>query len=501
MNTPQRIGLSLLLWLPWAPGLALAQQSNGHHDPIAPVILGVTGILTFALIGRYGARRLGQPSVLGELIMGVIAGNVFYWLGADLMVILREGTSMFDMIEHALAGLSWQDAALLTFDPATADRVLAALEGPLGADYLHIAQTVDVFSRYGVIFLLFLVGLETSVDEMKRTGAASMRVAVMGVILPFAFGFVVTRLTLPSASFNVDIYVAATLTATSVGITARVLRDLHRERSIEAQIILGAAVIDDVLGLLMLAIVSGIVVTGSVDPLSIVKTIALAVGFLAAVFLLGPYFLRSVIRLLRQLDLAEAKLFVSFIFVMVLAWFANLMGLATIVGAFAAGLILHDAYFYHWGDHSHHTICIKDLLGPLEAILVPIFFVLMGLQVKLETFLHWDVVALAGGLLIVAVIGKVLAGQVAGRGLDRLAVGIGMTPRGEVGLIFASIGKSLGVITDQLFSAVVLMVIITTLITPVLLKLRLGATAATEMPEPEEKTPPEGDRRGGCGCE
>jgi Kef-type K+ transport system membrane component KefB len=188
---------------------------------------------------------------------------------------------------------------------------------------------------------------------------------------------------------------------------------------------------------------------------------------------LGPYFLNFTIGLVKRLDLIEAKMFVSFLFVMVLAWLANLVGLATIVGAFTAGLILHDAYFKHWGNHADHQFSIKDLIMPLEVILVPIFFVLMGIQVKLETFLSWHVVTMAGGLLVAAVIGKVASGIVTGRGVNRIAVGIGMMPRGEVGLIFASIGKSLGVISDALFSAVVLMVIVTTLATPPLLKFAL----------------------------
>lgn len=472
------IALAPLLLL--APAPVPAADVAGHHDPIAPVILGVTAILFFALIGRYTARQLGLPSVLGELLMGMLAGNLLYWLGLDLMLVLREGTAVFDMIHYAIAGHGWQEAARVTFSPPIAEHMLEILEGPAGPAYLHIAQTVDVFSRYGVIFLLFLVGLETSVDEMKRTGGASMRVAVVGVLAPFVLGFIAARLALPQVSFNVDIYVAATLSATSIGITARVLRDLRQERSREAQIILGAAVIDDVLGLLMLAIVSGIIVTGTISALSIGRTVLLASLFLVAAFALGPHFLRLVIHFLRKMDLAEAKLFVSFIFVMVLAWLANLMGLATIVGAFAAGLILHDAYFLYWGDHTEHRIFIKDLLGPLEAILVPIFFVLMGIQVKLESFLDWNIVLLGLGLLVAAIVGKLVSGAVAGRGARRLAVGIGMMPRGEVGLIFASIGKSLGVIDDQLFSAIVLMVIITTLITPLLLKWSLGQSGAVE---------------------
>jgi len=449
-----------------------------HEDPIAPVILGVTGILFFAVLGRFGARKFCQPSVLGELLMGVLLGNLAWFFGVDMILVLREGTSVFEILQQVLGGSSLPAAAQAVLDPDTSARLLHILTGPHGSQMLQVAQTVDVFSRYGVIFLLFLVGLETSVGEMRQVGGNSIRVAIVGVALPFLLGFSAARLLMPELSLNVDLFVAATLGATSVGITARVLQDLERQNSRESRIILGAAVMDDILGLIMLAIVSGVIVSGGVAVHSVLSIVALAAAFLASALLAGPYFLDFTIRLVRKLDLVEAKMFISFLFVMVLAWFANLVGLATIVGAFTAGLILHDAYFKHWGDHEKHRFSIKDLIMPLEVILVPIFFVLMGIQVKLETFFDWHVVTMAGGLLVAAVVGKVASGIVTSRGVNGWAVGLGMMPRGEVGLIFASIGKSLGVISDALFSAVVLMVIVTTLATPPLLKIAMRRVPA-----------------------
>lgn len=458
----------------WARSALAVVPGGGHQDPIAPVILGVTGVLFFAVLGRFAARKLTQPSVLGELIMGVVLGNLGYYAGLDFIEVLREGPAIFDMVNLTLAGEPLNQAARETLGREEARHVLEILQGPGGAALTHVAHTVDVFSRYGVIFLLFLVGLETSVKEMREVGADSLRVALIGVVMPFSLGFAMARLLMPELSVQVDLFVAATLGATSIGISARVLRDMGRTRSREARIILGAAVIDDVLGLIMLAIVTGIVVSGGIGLGDFVSIIALAGLFLVAAFVLGPYFLRFTIGLVRRLDIIEAKMFISFLFVMVLAWLANLVGLATIVGAFAAGVILHDAYFFHWGDVEEHRFSIRDLIAPLEVILVPIFFVLMGIQVKLESFFDWHVVSMAVGLIVAAIIGKMLSGLGAVRGAGRLAVGIGMVPRGEVGLIFASIGKSLGVISDALFSALVLMVIVTTLVTPPLLKLSMA---------------------------
>ena len=475
MNRRAPLWLSLAVLVPGlTPGLIWAAGNGGHSDPVAPVILGVTGILFFALLGRFGARRLGQPSVLGELVMGVLLGNLAYYFHLDLIIVLREGPAIFDIVELAFgSSYSLPEATAMVLEGETAARLLSVLQGPYGAQMLQIAQTVDVFSRYGVIFLLFLVGLDTSVQEMRAVGPASIRVAVVGVLLPFLLGFEAARLLMPELSLNADLFIAATLGATSVGITARVLRDLGQDRSDEARVILGAAVMDDVLGLVMLAIVSGIIVSGGVEFGNVAKIVVLALLFLGSAIWLGPYLLHWGIRLFARLDLVEAKMFVSYLFVMILAWMANLVGLATIIGAFTAGLILQDAYFRHWGHHSEHRYSIKDLIMPLEVILVPIFFVLMGIQVKLETFFDWHVVNMAGGLLVAAILGKLACGYVAGRGVNRLAIGIGMLPRGEVGLIFAAIGKSLGVISDALFSAVVLMVIVTTLIAPPLLKLAL----------------------------
>jgi len=413
------------------------------------------------------------PTVLGELGMGILIGNLAYALGFDLIVILREGPAFFDTVKNLLHGEAIEEASSHALGPEKAAHVIALLRGPHGNELVTVAQTLDVFSRYGIIFLLFMVGLRTSVDEMRQVGPESMRVAVIGVLLPFALAFVSSRLLIPDISLHTSLFLGAALGATSVAITVMVLQELHMDHTKVARIILGAAVLDDILGLLLLAIVSGIVVTGGIDTLQILSVIAMTMLFLGGAVFLGPAVLKFIIRLVRHLDLAEAKLFISFLFVMTLAWLANLAGLATIIGAFTAGLIMQDAYFRHWGPEHEHTICIKDLIMPIEAILVPIFFVLMGTQVKLETFMDRQVLVLSAGLLIAAVAGKLLAGLGAARGSNRWAVGIGMLPRGEVGLIFAAIGKSLGVIGDALFSAIVLMVVLTTLLAPPLLKYSL----------------------------
>jgi Kef-type K+ transport system membrane component KefB len=442
-----------------------------HGDPIAPVILGVTSILLFAVIGRFVARKFDQPTVLGELLMGILLGNVAWYFGIDLITVLREGPQVFEVVRQTLAGTPIEQVAASIFGSETGAEIARIVTGPQGGQVMQVAQTVDVFSRYGVIFLLFMVGLEANLDEMRKVGADSIRVAIIGVLAPFALGFAAVSALLPGMPFNSNLFVAATLGATSIGITANVLRELDQSGSREGHIVLGAAVCDDILGLIMLAVVSGIVVSGSIDIPEIVTVIVVSTLFLVGAISLGPAIVRFSAKIMGRLDIVEAKMFTSYLFVMVLAWAASLAGLATIIGAFAAGIVLSDNFFSEYEIAKNKSIAIRELIMPLEVILVPIFFILMGIQVKLEAFMSWPVITVAGGLLVAAIIGKLVSGLGASKPVNKLIVGIGMMPRGEVGLVFAAIGRTLGVIDDAIFSAIVLMVMVTTLAAPPLLKI------------------------------
>ena len=449
-----------------------------HGDPIAPVILGVTSILAFAVIGRVLARRLGQPTVLGELIMGIALGNIAWYLGVDLITVLREGPRVFEIVNLTLAGSSMNIVAESIFGGEKAQEIVRIITGPHGGQVMQVAHVVDVFSRYGVIFMLFMVGLQTNIGEMRDVGADSVRVALIGVIAPVALGFGVVTLLTPEMSFNSHLYVAATLAATSIGITAAVLQDMARDQSLEGHIIVGAAIGDDILGLVILAVVSGIIVSGSVNITEIATVVTVSSLFLVAAASLGPVIVRFAASILGRLDIVEAKMFTSYLFVMLLAWMANLAGLATIIGAFAAGIILHDSYFQEQaGEDPGRAISIRELIMPLEVILVPIFFILVGIQVKLESFFSWPVLTLAAGLLVVAIVGKLLSGVGAFGSKAKWIVAVGMVPRGEVGLVFATIGRALGVIDDSVFAAIALMVIVTTVIAPPWLKFVIGRQA------------------------
>ena len=235
----------------------------------------------------------------------------------------------------------------------------------------------------------------------------------------------------------------------------------------------GAAVLDDVLSLIVLAVVSALAVTGTVNVGGMSWTTAKAALFLGGALSIGIRVTPRVARRLASAGIHNVKLLAGWVFAFFLAWLASGAGLAAIVGAFAAGVILNDIF-----DKEMEGLSLRELLSPVESLIVPLFFVWMGIQVKLEALASKDVLIAGAALTTVAVIGKVLSGLGCPRRMNRLAVGFGMMPRGEVGLIFAGIGKSIGVVDDGLFSAVILLVMVTTLLTPLALRWTLLAKAS-----------------------
>jgi Kef-type K+ transport system membrane component KefB len=420
-----------------------ALQTGGESAPhgLDPlVLLGIAVILVVAKLGGELFERFNQPAVLGELVGGILVGNL------------------------ALAGLA--QVEILRTDPV-----------------------IGAVAEIGVIILLFEVGLESNLGEMLDVGWSSLLVAVAGVIAPFFLGWGVAAYFLPDEARLGHIFIGAILCATSVGITARVLKDMGKLSTREARIILGAAVIDDVLGLLILAVVAGAIkasATGGSLAMGDVAFIALkSVAFLVGAVVIGHYVAPRLFRRAGRLESRGVLLAISIAFCFSLAWLAARVGLAPIVGAFAAGLVLDEAHFESFAQRGEQRL--NHLLTPVGTLLVPIFFVLMGLRVDLRVFGRGDVLGFAALLTLVAIVGKqVCSLAIAQRGINRLAIGLGMIPRGEVGLIMAGIGLSLTlpngqgviepVVGSSTFAAVVIMVIFTTLVTPPLLKWSLAGT-------------------------
>lgn len=405
-------------------------------------------------------ERWGQPPVLGELLAGVVLGNL------------------------SLVGIH-------LLEP------------------IHESQIIAFLAELGVVILLFQVGLESHIGEMRRVGVRALMVACVGVIVPFLLGtYVVGPLFLPGLPFYAYLFLGATLTATSVGITARVFQDLKILRSPEAQIVLGAAVIDDVLGLIILAVVSAIVTAGSFSMLDIGWISFKAVAFLVGAIFIGQLVAPLLGRWLSAIHTGRGmKLTLALCFGLSCAYLAGAIGLAPIVGAFAAGLVLDPVHFRHFKDPEvvdeirvqlepvnpeikskllqvidrHADRHVADILEPIATFLVPIFFVLTGMSVRLEALFDPKVLVTALGISVVAFVGKAVAGLVAGN-VNKAIVGWGMVPRGEVGLIFAATGQRLGIVSDELFGVIIIVVILSTLLTPPILTFIVRRRAVTETP-------------------
>ena len=425
--------------------VAHAAEGEGHNGDLTRFLLSFSVILVAAKLGGEAFERMKQPTVLGELVFGILLGNA------------------------ALVGIHWFD-------------------GLREAPFLAIAAEI------GVILLLFQVGLETDIDELLAVGPSACLVAVLGVATPIALGFGASWLFMPAdAEWYQHLFVGATLSATSIGITARVLQDIGVTRVRESRIILGAAIVDDVLGLIVLAVVLGLAhsadASGSVhfSFAPIAWIIVRAVGFLCGCVLVSRLIIRPLAGIV---DRARSKsmgavLSVGYCFTM--AALAELVGLADIVGAFAAGIVIDDAISRHLGRDTARRR-IRRAIHPIGALFVPVFFVYMGLRVDLHSLAFGEVLLFAGVLTVVAIASKqVCSLGVLEKGLNRWAVGVGMIPRGEVGLIFAGVGSTvivggLPVFGAETFSSIVAMVILTTLATPPLLKLAFAARSSGDPP-------------------
>lgn len=373
-------------------------------------------IYTFARVMGEFAARIGQSAVLGELLAGVlIGGSVLGWV--------------------------------------------------------EQTETLKLLGEIGVMLLLFEVGLESDLQSFLKVGWSAAAVATIGVVTPFLLGYGFA-LALHMTQLQA-IFVGATLTATSVAISARVLFDLGKLKTTEGNIIMGAAVIDDILGLVTLSVIVGLAESGNVSWLQVSRTAALAFLFLGLAILVGIRYAHLFSTLVNHMNTRGRIIIAAMTFALLLGYVAELMHMAPIIGAFAAGLVL---------ARTEHQAHIEEKIKPVADVFVPIFFVLIGAAVDMHYLnpfnaQNWPVLLLAGGLTVAAVIGKLVSGLGAlGEKVNRLAIGVGMLPRGEVGLIFAAVGLSHEIIPEGEYGAILVVVVLTTLVSPVLLKLVFKGT-------------------------
>ncbi|NJL83261.1 MAG: cation:proton antiporter [Chloroflexaceae bacterium] len=414
---------------------------------LAAVLLSLIVIYFASKLGGELCARINLPPVLGELVGGVIIGvsalGLLVFPGGEVTA----SDSLLVQFLETTAGLS----------PAAAPSLFATT-----------SEVINVLSELGVVILLFEIGLESDLKELIRVGPQAAIVAVVGVVVPFAAGTAGLVFLFDVAAVPA-IFAGAALTATSIGITAKVLAELGKLSSKEGQIIIGAAVLDDILGIIILAVVASLAKTGTIEIANVIYLIVSAGVFLIGVILVGRLLSPLFVSLVNQMKTRGQVLLAGLIFAYALAYVAAVINLEAILGAFAAGLVLAET-------EKHKEL--EEQVIPVADILVPIFFVCVGAKTDLSVLnpaipSNREGLVLAAFLIFVAIIGKTVTGlTVFGQPeINRLAIGVGMIPRGEVGLVFAGVGSASGALSDATDAAIIMMVIITTFIAPPLLRI------------------------------
>lgn len=429
----------------------LATATETHSDSssliIAGVLLSLVVIYFASKLGGEICIRLNLPPVLGELVGGVVIG-----------------VSVFHLLVFPEAGATASDSLLMRFFQATSNLT------PQGAESVFVTQSevISVISELGVIILLLEIGLESDLKELIRVGPQAAIVAVVGVVVPFAAGTAGLVYL-----FHVDsipaTFAGAALTATSIGITAKVLAEINRLSSKEGQIIIGAAVLDDILGIIVLAVVASLVKTGEIQVTNVIYLIVSAGVFLIGSILLGRFLSPYFVQLVNNMQTRGQLLVSALIFAFILAYIAQVIQLEAILGSFAAGLVLAE---------TEKRSELEKQIIPIADVFVPVFFVCVGAKTDLSVLnpavpSNREGLIIAAFLIVVAILGKVVAGfAIFGQpDLNKLAIGVGMIPRGEVGLVFAGIGSASGALSPSTDAAIIMMVILTTFVAPPLLRI------------------------------
>ena len=439
------------------PPSALIAEISPHQMEVAETLIGVGRFLVIFIAARAIAEvmvRLQLPTILGELVAGVLIGAS----GLHLIVPPEAQAEISGAVLSLLGSLA-------EIRPQDVPEI-----------YNETFPSLQAVSQIGLFALLFLTGLESELDELVAVGVQATTVAVAGVLLPFALGtaglYYLFHVPLIPA-----VFAGAAMTATSIGITASVFGELKWLKRKEGQIVIGAAVLDDILGIVILAVVVAIVGGGSFTIGPVIKLGLAAVAFVAVALVLSrkaaPAFDWVVDQLKAPGDVAVA----SFVVLTLCCFAAQAIGLEAALGAFAAGLIL---------SASKHTHDIDAAVKPLVALFATVFFVLIGTGMDLSVLNPFDPanregLIVAAFLLVVAMLGKVAAGwsYLSSEPTNRLVVGLGMMPRGEVGLIFLGLGSQAGILSPSLEAAILLMVIGTTFLAPILLRVVIPSTPST----------------------
>jgi Kef-type K+ transport system membrane component KefB len=414
-------------------------------------ILWIAILLLCARIAGF-IKRWGQPRLIGEVIMGIFLGNLVYF-GIDAFVGVKEN------------------------------------------------EIISFLAELGVVILLFQAGLESNIEGMKKTGVRAIIVAVAGAVLPFILGaFVVAPWLLPAEPFTTHLFIGAALTATSVGIAAQLFKQYGLIKSKEAQIVLGAAVMDDVLGMVLLPVLVAMVTATAITAGLIASMALQAIVFLFGSVILGHIAAPHINKFFSLLDAGSGMKFtIALSTCLIFAALAGFIGIAPIIGAFAAGLFLDPVHFNTFRHRKTHrdlekiaaklqpadkqvlisTIHhyeekeVEDLIDPLARMMVPLFFITIGMAVDVTLFLNIKVILIALAILAVAIVARMTAAQFAGPGTDKKMIGVSLIPNGEVGLVYAALGLELGVVSSEVFAIIIAVMVLSTVLAPIVLNMLL----------------------------
>jgi Kef-type K+ transport system membrane component KefB len=429
------------------PLLATASEAANASLVLAAVLLSLVVVYLASKVGGEICARIDLPPVLGELVAGVVVG-----ISALHLLVFPDGVERFD--ESLLMGL------LNLTSSADAQSLSAIFDAA--------SEVVSVLAEMGVVILLFEIGLESDLKELLKVGPQATVVAIVGVVTPFTLG-TVGLVTIFGTPLVPAIFAGAALTATSIGITAKVLAEIQQLTSREGQIIVGAAVLDDVLGIIVLAVVASLAREGTVEISNVIYLIVSATVFLIGSIWMGRLLNPVFVSLVNGLKTRGQLLVAALVFAFTLAYIADVIQLEAILGSFAAGLILAE---------TEKRRELEEQIIPIADMLVPVFFVCVGAKTDVSVLNPFvpenrEGLITAAFLIVVAIVGKVVTGfAVFGQpGINRLAIGVGMVPRGEVGLVFAAVGSASGVLSKSLNAAVIVMVILTTFLAPPILRI------------------------------
>ena len=440
--------------------LATADNSEAESSSLvlAGVLLSLVIIHFASKLGGEICSRINLPPVLGELVGGVLVG-----VSAFKLLIFPEG------------GCTAEDSLVITFLQSTAGLTTEASPSVFAAQ----SEVISLLSELGVIILLFEIGLESDLKELIRVGPQAAIVAVVGVVAPFATG-TAGLVYLFNVPVIPAVFAGAALTATSIGITAKVLAELGQLSSKEGQIIIGAAVLDDVLGIIVLAVVASLVKTGEIQITNVIYLIVSAGAFLIGSIVIGRFISPYFVGLVNEMKTRGQVLLTALIFAFALSYIATAIQLEAILGAFAAGLVLAE---------TEKRKELEEQVIPLADFLVPVFFVCVGARTDVGVLnptvpSNREGLIIATFLIVVAILGKVITGFTlfSQPSINKLAIGVGMIPRGEVGLVFAGVGSASGALSEATEAAIIMMVIATTFVAPPLLRLVFKETETTLQP-------------------